>query len=125
MQTTIIPCAVVLAIICGSFTYAQTPAIQPDVVMTLLSHRSGYNQLYQSRPDGSQEKPIFGGPIAEGPTLDDSYTIFRNHAGQIKARTASTLPPGSTKSVNLAPSGKARYDQCSSWVILKAIGPAL
>jgi hypothetical protein len=58
-------------------THAQTSARQPHVSMTFLSHRASYNQLYQSQPDGANEQAIFGGPITDLPSFDDSYKMYR------------------------------------------------
>src|SRR5688572_10934734 len=52
------------------------PAIQ-DSWITLLSHRTGDNLLYKMRPDGTNCKPIFGGPIQDAPGIGDGMTLYR------------------------------------------------
>lgn len=66
----------VLGLVCSSSTYAQSTGNSDRAVLTFLSHRTGYNQLYQSRPDGTDEKPIFGGPITDVPSFDASYKMY-------------------------------------------------
>jgi hypothetical protein len=61
---------------------AQTNNTKPNdatgnLALTFLSHRSGYNQIYTSRSDGSKPQPFFGGPITDVPSFNKSYTMFR------------------------------------------------
>jgi Tol biopolymer transport system component len=56
---------------------AQSIVSEQGIALTFLSHRSGYNQIYTSRADGSKPQPFFGGPIVDVPSFDDSYTMFR------------------------------------------------
>jgi hypothetical protein len=57
--------------------YAQNSEAESGDVLTFLSHRSGYNQVYTSQPDGGNPRAFFGGPIADIPSFDNSYTMFR------------------------------------------------
>ncbi len=50
---------------------------KPATALTFLSHRSGYNQLLKSKPDGSEPQPVFGGPITGVPSLHDSCRMYR------------------------------------------------
>ena len=56
---------------------AQSDELKQEIALTFLSHRSGYNQIFKSHHDGSEPKPLFGGPIVDVPSFDDSYTMFR------------------------------------------------
>ncbi len=56
---------------------AQTNDTERKSVLTFLSHRFGYNQIYTSHSDGSKPKPFFGGPITDVPSFDQSYALFR------------------------------------------------
>jgi len=47
-----------------------------DSWITFLSHRSGDNLLYRMRPDGTDCKPIFGGPVKDAPGFDDGMTLY-------------------------------------------------
>lgn len=71
-------------------TVALLPAIQPYAlqaqspivvssgsVVTFLSHRSEGNILYTARPDGTDVRPIFGGPIEGLPSFTDGVTLVR------------------------------------------------
>jgi hypothetical protein len=42
-----------------------------------LSRRSGDNFLYRMRPDGSECKPVFGGPIKDAPGLSEGLSLVR------------------------------------------------
>jgi Tol biopolymer transport system component len=55
----------------------QTDDTERDYALTFLSHRSGFNQIYTCHPDGSKPQPFFGGPITDGPSFNESYTMFR------------------------------------------------
>ncbi|HBE71866.1 MAG TPA: hypothetical protein DDW52_27305 [Planctomycetaceae bacterium] len=58
--------------------YAQPPTEkQSEMVLTFLSHRSGENLLYAAKPDGTDPLPIFGGPVTDIPSFNDSYVMFR------------------------------------------------
>jgi hypothetical protein len=70
-----------IAFITSSFVCAVTASAQqfqnePHSVLTFLSHRSGHNRLYRSYPDGTNPQPIFGGPITDVPSFNESYTRF-------------------------------------------------
>jgi hypothetical protein len=45
--------------------------------ITFLTHRTGSNLLYRMRPDGSDCKPIFGGPIKGAPGVNEGMTLYR------------------------------------------------
>ncbi len=45
--------------------------------ITFLSHRTGENLLYRMRPDGTECKPIFGGPIKDAPGIEDGTFLYR------------------------------------------------
>lgn len=56
---------------------AQTSKPEHTSVLTFLSHRSGYNQIYTADSDGSKPTPCYGGPATDVPSLDKSYVLFR------------------------------------------------
>jgi hypothetical protein len=53
----------------------QKPAAKKAWI-TFLSHRTGDNLLYHMRPDGSDCKPIFGGPVKDAPGLREGMTVY-------------------------------------------------
>jgi hypothetical protein len=53
------------------------PKVDPSWI-TFLSHRTGGNLLYRMRPDGSECKPIFGGPVKDAPGLGDGQSLYRD-----------------------------------------------
>jgi WD40-like Beta Propeller Repeat len=56
---------------------AEPAAGAPQSWITLLSRRSGDNLLYRMRPDGSECKPVFGGPVKDAPGLGDGLSLYR------------------------------------------------
>lgn len=52
------------------------PALK-DSWITFLSHRIGDNLLYRMRPDGSECRPIFGGPVKDAPGIGEGMSLYR------------------------------------------------
>lgn len=48
-----------------------------DSWITFVSHRTGDNLLYRMRPDVTECKPIFGGPIKDAPGIGAGLILYR------------------------------------------------
>lgn len=58
--------------------FGADPKPRPkDSWITFLSHRTGDNLLYRMRPDGTECKPIFGGPIKDAPGIGAGMALYR------------------------------------------------
>lgn len=70
--------AVIVASVAAGLAAAAEPAgSSAGSWITFLSHRTGMNLLYRMRPDGSELKPIFGGPIPDAPGLGAGLSLVR------------------------------------------------
>lgn len=52
------------------------PAV-PSEWITFLSKRTGENLLYRMRPDGTELKSIFGGPVLDAPGISNSSHLYK------------------------------------------------
>lgn len=50
--------------------------VKSEQLLTFLSHRAGYSQIFTCQLDGSDSKPVFGDPPLDVP-FADSYKMFR------------------------------------------------
>jgi hypothetical protein len=69
---------VVLACILWGSPFAQAGDPAPASRITFVSHRSGENLLYVMNPDGTGLRPIFGGPLADVPTVVEGTALYRS-----------------------------------------------
>jgi hypothetical protein len=69
---------VVLACILWGSPFAQAGDPAPASRITFVSHRSGENLLYVMNPDGTGIRPIFGGPLADVPTVVEGTALCRS-----------------------------------------------
>jgi hypothetical protein len=70
-------CGLLVALALRSACAADDTFKKSDSWITFLSHRTGDNLLYRMRPDGSECKAIFGGPIENAPGVADGMTLYR------------------------------------------------
>jgi len=69
---------VVLVCILWGSPIAQAGDLAPASRITFVSHRSGENLLYVMNPDGTGIRPIFGGPLADVPTVVEGTALYRS-----------------------------------------------
>ncbi|MFL5240555.1 MAG: hypothetical protein ACJ8FY_00460 [Gemmataceae bacterium] len=61
----------------GSTLGADGKAESKGSWITFLSHKTGDNLLYRMRPDASDCKPVFGGPIKDAPGIETGMSLYR------------------------------------------------
>ena len=68
----------VASVAAGRAAAAEPAGSSAGSWITFLSHRTGMNLLYRMRPDGSELKPVFGGPIPDAPGLGAGLALVRD-----------------------------------------------
>lgn len=68
---------IVASLVAGVATPAEPVVAEGQSWITFLSRRTGSNLLYRMRPDGSECKPIFGGPVKDAPGLGAGLSLVR------------------------------------------------
>jgi dipeptidyl aminopeptidase/acylaminoacyl peptidase len=67
----------VVAVVVYPVAATEPAALPRESWITFLSRRSGSNLLYRMRPDGSECKPVFGGPVKDAPGLGEGLSLVR------------------------------------------------
>ena len=116
---------VVLVCILSGSSFAQAGDLAPASRITFVSHRSGENLLYVMNPDGTGLRPIFGGPLADVPTVVEGTASVARRIGLARVPTADILPAGPTIAGLLLIAIKGACGSCFIQVALMQPGAEL